>query len=124
LAVSIAKKAAALARMPSVPVAIDLSVMAKKTQDMLNDSLDALVNMDVDLAEDVCARDDQVDLFKREVRQRVQELIETAPQNVKPLLTYMSASRNLERIADHATNIAEDVIYMVNGTIVRHAAHG
>jgi phosphate transport system protein len=94
--------------------------MSEQTQAMLRDSLDALVNLDVRQADDVCARDGEVDRMKHEIRIWSEEAMRTQPDRVPALLALLSATRNLERIADHATNIAEDVIYMAEGKIVRH----
>jgi phosphate transport system protein len=121
LAVNIARKAATLASLPPMELPFDLDGMWGKTQAMLRDSLDALVNLDVALADDVCARDDEVDRCKRAIRLKCVEMIRQDPDRTAALLALMAASRNLERIADQATNIAEDVIYMVEGKIVRHA---
>ena len=66
------------------------------------------------------ARDDEVDAMKREIRRTSEEMIRRDPEHVAAILNLMAASRNLERVADLATNIAEDVIYMVDGKIVRH----
>jgi len=87
---------------------------------MLHDSIDALVNLDARLAKDVCGRDDAVDKMKREIRVAAEGMIQQNPENTQPLMRVMAAARNLERIADCATNIAEDVIYMTEGGIVRH----
>ncbi len=120
LAVNIARKATSFAAEPSMPIAFDIAGMSEKTQAMLRDSLDALVNMDGPLAADVCRRDDEVDQIKREIRLGAEEQIRREPQNVRPLLRLLAVSRNLERIADCATNIAEDVVYMCEGRIIRH----
>jgi phosphate transport system protein len=120
LAVNIARKATSFAAEPSMPIAFDIAGMSEKTQAMLRDSLDALVNMDGPLAADVCRRDDEVDRIKREIRLGAEEQIRREPQNVRPLLRLLAVSRNLERIADCATNIAEDVVYMCEGRIIRH----
>jgi phosphate transport system protein len=120
LAVNIARKAASFAAEPSIPIAFDIAGMSAKTQAMLRDSLDALVNMDGALAADVCRRDDEVDRIKKEIRVGVEDQIRIEPQNVRPLMRLLAVSRNLERIADCATNIAEDVIYMSEGRIIRH----
>jgi len=122
LAVNIARKAVTFCSLPPITIPFDLSGMWHKVQSMLRDALDALVNFDAALAHEVCARDDDVDHMKREIRRRAEELIRVDPEKTSAMLTLMAASRNLERIADHATNIAEDVIYMVQGTIVRHGA--
>lgn len=122
LAVNIAERSEFLARQPEVDVPLDLEKMTEKTQSMLTKSLDALVNMDCDLAHQVCAADDEVDTMNRHMFQIVEDEIRAHPQRTEPLIHLLSASRHLERIADHATNIAEDVIYMVEGQIVRHRA--
>ncbi len=120
LAVNIAHKAAALADEPVLDVPFDLGAMAEKTQAMLRDSLDALVNLDPDLAAEVCARDDEVDRMKHAIRVEAEKMIEADPRRTRALMRLLAVSRNLERIADCATNIAEDVIYMAEGRIIRH----
>jgi phosphate transport system protein len=120
LAVNIAHKATALAQEEELEIPFDLPTMWSKTRAMLRDSLDAMVHADPKLAKDVCERDDEVDRIKREARTKIEELIHQDPDSAHRLLRLLAASRNLERIADCATNIAEDVIYMVNGRIIRH----
>jgi phosphate transport system protein len=120
LAVNIARKAVSFAEETEMPITFDLAGMWNKTQLMLRDSIDALINMDSALAADVCRRDDEVDQIKREIRVGVEEQIRREPEHVRPLMRLLAASRNLERIADCATNIAEDVIYMSEGRIIRH----
>ncbi len=120
LAVNLSHKAAALSQQPAPDVPIDLAAMWEKTQGMLRDSINALVDLDAELANDVCGRDDEVDQMKHDFRVRLEGEIQRRPDQVRPLMRLLAASRNLERIADCATNIAEDVIYMVEGRIVRH----
>ena len=120
LAVNIAERAAYLATHEMPKVLIDLPGMAARGQAMLRDSLQALVNLDVRLARQVCEADDEVDDLNRQIYDRVQEEIRNCPENLGPLIHLLSVSRHIERIADLATNIAEDVIYMVEGEIVRH----
>ena len=120
LAVNIANKARTLAASSPVTIPFDLTGMSQKTQAMLRDSIDALVNLDTKLADDVCGRDDEVDRMKRDIRRRGEEMIAADPAQTKILMRLLAASRNLERIADLTTNIAEDVIYLVDGKIVRH----
>lgn len=120
LAVNIARKGRALADVPAFTIPFDLGGMSEKVEAMLHDSLDALVNLDANLANDVCSRDDAVDAMKREIRVGAEEMIRKNPDDTPPLMRVMAAARNLERIADCATNIAEDVIYMIEGKIVRH----
>jgi phosphate transport system protein len=87
---------------------------------MLRESLNALVNMDSDLARRVRLADDEVDKLKGEARETFLDAIQKSPDQARLLLAMFGAARNLERAADLASNIAEDVIYMVEGTIVRH----
>jgi phosphate transport system protein len=120
LAVNIARKAASFAEETQMPMPFDIAGMWDKTQSMLRDSIDAMIHMDGALAVAVCRRDDEVDQIKREIRVGVEEQIRREPENVRPLMRLLAVSRNLERIADCATNIAEDVIYMSDGRIIRH----
>lgn len=120
LAVNIAHKAAAFARQPPLEIPFDIAGMWRKTQAMLRDSLDALVNVDASLAHAVCKRDDEIDQLKHDFRVLAETMISREPQQAASLLRILAVTRNLERIADCATNIAEDVIYMVEGRIVRH----
>jgi len=120
MAVNIARKAAALAVEAAVEIPADFADMGEQTQAMLRKSLDALVQMDAALARDVCACDDEVDQLKRTIRGRIEEQIRDDPERIDSMLRLLSVSRNLERIADCAVNIAEDVIYMIEGDIIRH----
>lgn len=122
LAVNIAERAKFLAGRDVLDVPFDFMGMADKTRAMLKKSLDALVNMDPRMARDVCAADDEVDALNREMYGRIQKSMQQHPDRIDGLIHYLGVSRYLERIADHATNIAEDVIYMVDGDIVRHRA--
>lgn len=124
LAANIAAKAASLAAKPPGDMPFDLSGMWVKTRDLLSDSLNALVNQDAALAHSVRERDQEIDRMKHEIRQRAEQLMQTHPDRVPPILKLLAVSRNLERIADHATNVAEDAIYLVEGRIVRHGANG
>ena len=89
---------------------------------MLRKSLDALVHIDANLAKRVIALDDDVDAINRQMYEQVKEGIRQHPESLDALIHLLSVSRHLERIADHTTNIAEDVIYMIDGEIVRHKA--
>ena len=122
LAVNVARKAAALAAGPPIETRFDLPAMWEKTRLMLRDSLDAFVNRDAALAESVCARDDEVDRMKHEIRRQAESMMRTQPDRLQWFLRLLAVTRNLERIADHATNIAEDVIYLIDGRIVRHGS--
>jgi len=120
LAVNIAERAAFLATQTKIIYPLELDEMVQKTQSMLKRSLDALVNVDAGLAREVCADDDQVDAINRTMYNKVQDGIRAHPDQIEALIHFLSISRHLERIADHATNIGEDVIYMIEGEIVRH----
>ena len=120
-AVNISHKAAALAVEPDMQYPVDVATMWSKVQRMLRESLDAMVKGDVDLAREVCLRDEEVNQMKRGARLKIEELVSQDPQANRRLLRLMAACRNLERIADLATNIAEDVIYLVEGRIMRHS---
>jgi len=122
LAVNIAEQAFFLAAHEKVDIPFDFAGMSEKAQRMLTMSLDALVRMDSALARTVCALDDEVDAMHRDMYGQVQDGIRRRPEQLESLTHLISVSRCLERIADHATNIAEDVIYMLEGEIVRHKA--
>jgi phosphate transport system protein len=120
LAVNIAERAAFIATVPKVNVFFDFLTMAQKAQDMLKKSLDALVQLNTKMARQVCAADDEVDAINRQMYHLFKDAVRKNPNQIESLVHLLSASRHLERIADHATNIAEDVIYMIDGQIVRH----
>jgi phosphate transport system protein len=120
LAEDIAERALQLAHPPYIPIPDKLQRMTDLTTAMVRQSLDAFVNLDVRLARLVCRFDDEVDRYNHEIIEDLIRLIQGSPELVQPGLSLFSATRHLERIADHATNIAEDVIYLVEGEIVRH----
>ncbi|AQT69528.1 PhoU-like phosphate uptake regulator [Anaerohalosphaera lusitana] len=120
LTVNIAERSQFLANQPQVPIPFDFESMTEKTQAMLRKSVDALVKMDCQIAHEVCMSDDKVDAINRQMYDQVKKEIVKHPDWVEQLIHLLSISRHLERIADHTTNIAEDVIYMVEGKIVRH----
>lgn len=122
LAVNIAERAAFLSGRPKVDISFDFPEMAQQARSMLKRSLDALVNLDSELAHKVCVDDDTIDTMNRQMYLKIQDAILKNPEQISSFVHLLSASRHFERIADHATNIAEDVIYMVDGQIVRHRA--
>lgn len=122
LAVNIAERAIYLCKAEPVPVPFDFDSMAEKASQMLKKSLDALLNSDSKSASEVCAADDEVDAINRDMYEQVKNAIREHPEHLDSLIHLLSVSRHLERIADHATNIAEDVIYLVEGRIARHAS--
>ncbi|RKX23277.1 MAG: phosphate transport system regulatory protein PhoU [Candidatus Zixiibacteriota bacterium] len=121
LATNIAQRTGDLIKHRSVGVPFDLDGMLVKTTAMVKGSADALVARDSVLAWKVCEDDDEVDRIHHDAYIKVQDEICARPDLVDYYVNLLSVSRNLERIADHATNIAEDVIYMVEGEIVRHS---
>lgn len=120
LAVNIAQRAISLSSLRPVEPPFDYDTMAKKTRAMLRRALDSLIDMDVQGAYEVCRLDDEIDEMNRDMYGKVFDSIRKDVTNLEALILYQSASRHLERIADYATNIAEDVIYMIEGDIVRH----
>jgi len=122
LAVNIAERAMFLATRERPDIPLDLPLMAEKTKAMMKKSLDSLMKQDAKLAHEVLETDDEIDAMNREMYARIQEAIRRKPEQLESLIHLLSCSRHLERIADHATNIAEDVIYMIDGVIVRHHA--
>ena len=120
LAVNIAERAEFLAEHEKVDIPFDFAGMTEKAQAMLKKSLDALVRMDAKLAREVCASDDEVDDINRQMYDKVKNGIRQNPADMDSLIHLLGVSRHLERIADHATNIAEDVLYMLEGEITRH----
>jgi phosphate transport system protein len=120
LAVNIARKAITVAGYSDLDIPFDLVGMWGRCQGMLRDSIDAMVNRDAPLAARICARDGEVNRQKHQIRRQAEELLRTEPDRVPAWLALLGVARNLERIADHAVNIAEDVIYLVEGRIVRH----
>ena len=122
LAVHIAERAMALCDQPPLDVSFPLGEMANKAQAMLKKILDAFVNLSAGAAREVCAADREIDAINRIIFQQVKQEVMRDPARFEPLLQVMHIARHLERIADHATNIAEDLIYMIEGRIVRHTA--
>jgi phosphate transport system protein len=119
-AVNVAQSVQVLNHEPPLKPYIDLPRMAKLVQQMVRDSLDSLVQRNAGLALDVCQRDDDVDgLYKQLFRELLTFMIED-PRTVTRALHLLLIARNFERIADHATNVAEDVIYYVEGRDIRH----
>jgi phosphate transport system protein len=120
LAANIADRAILLSTSPNFIYDSNLTTMCDKAVLMLHRCLDALFKMDAATARAVCTSDDEVDALHREMVEIVKKGIVENNRNVAENLLLFSVSKNLERIADHATNIAEDVIYLINGDIVRH----
>ena len=120
LAKNIAKRVSQLAAGKPYELPPEIRVMAMQAQDMVKQCLDAVVNGDPTLARQVREEDDAVDAARQRIQRRVMQAIKDDPEDVESLLRINSVSKHIERIADMATNIAEDVVYMVEGDIVRH----
>jgi len=119
-AVNIAQRIKIIARRKRLDIPFNYSLMAEKAAYMLKRSLDALVNMDDHLAVEVCGLDDEVDKMQSQAYDVVKRAISKYPNRLSYLINLLLISRHLERIADHATNIAEEVVYLVQGEIIRH----
>ena len=120
LAVNIAESATRLLRSSRHLPRVDLALMAERTNQMLRSALDALVRRDVALARTVLQSDDDVDALRDEIFHELMLAMARDPAGIEGSVALMFIARNLERIADHATNIAEDVIFWVEGVDVRH----
>ncbi len=119
-AVNIAHRAEELGREPLLKPLVDIPRMADHAQNMIHDSLDAFVYRKPDLAREVIKRDEQVDLLNRQLHRELTSFMIEDPHTITRCLNLMSVAHNLERIADHATNIAEDIVYLYEGRDIRH----
>lgn len=120
LALNLAERTEDLAKHPEVAVPAELETMVERALEMLRDAHGAFVRVDEELADNVQKRDDEVDDLNREVIAGIVARMEREPQHAEGLLHVFSASRIIERIADHATNVAENVVYLSCGQITRH----
>lgn len=117
---SIAERAIFLAAHDPIDVDLDFAGMVDTVRRMVAQSLDALVNADPELARSVCLQDDAVDDLHRSMFDVLQKLMTRDPATIERAVSVLSVSRNLERIADSATNVAEDIVFMVEGDVIRH----
>jgi phosphate transport system protein len=122
LAVNIVERSLSLIHEPLLKPLIDIPLMADRVQAMIRKSLDAFVKRDADLARTVLVSDDAVDELRDAVYEELVSYMERDPKTVRQAVNLMFVARNLERLADHATNIAEDVLFLVQGVDVRHHA--
>jgi phosphate transport system protein len=122
LAVDICERAVELNEEPPLKPYIDIPRMAEAAQKMLKDSLDSFVAKDADLAVNVCAADDFVDNLNQQIFNELLLYMLKDPKNIARAVRLTYITKYLERIADHATNIAEMVVYMVKGKVIRHTA--
>ena len=122
LAVNIVERSLSLIRQPPVKPLIDIPQMARLTESMVHRSLDSFVKRDGELAREVLLSDDAVDDLRDVIYQELVAFMQNDPSTISRALDLLFVARNLERIADHATNIAEDVLFLVKGVDVRHHA--
>ena len=122
LAVNIAERAIYLSSREVLGVTLNLPEMIADVMAMLRGSLDALTQKNTELARRIIAMDDKVDEANRKIYKALQQVMHENPDSIKRAVHLLSASRHLERIADLATNICEDVVYMVEGEVIRHQA--
>lgn len=120
IAADIAKNGMAANRAAKPRVPLDLHQMAWLVKSGVRKSLDALINLDAYLAREIIRGDDEINAMKTEMKTEILTALERDPEHAEALITLLAISNRLERIGDHATNIAEDVIYMVEAEIVRH----
>jgi phosphate transport system protein len=120
LSVDIAKHAIKIVQSDVVSHAFDFSELFFRVRGMLKSSLDSLIRMDASIANKVLEEDDRVDELNHTFCEQVLESMKKDPGQAHALVQFMHVSKRLERIGDHATNMAEDVIYLVTGEIVRH----
>src|SRR5205823_12375615 len=119
-AVNIAQRVAEVLDLPPAELPADVPLMSSIASRMIRQSLDAFVRGDADLAQNVLVMDNEVDRMKREIEQSMLSKMHDSPQFTRQALDVLLIARNLERIGDHATNIAEDVIFWVRGADGRH----
>jgi len=122
LAVNIVERALSLINEPLIKPLIDIPAMANRVQSMIRKSLDSFVKRDAELARTVLVSDDSVDELRDAIYEELISHMERDPKEVRQGINLMFIARNLERLADHATNIAEDVLFLVEGVDVRHHA--
>jgi phosphate transport system protein len=120
LAVNIAEREIIISKKRETGLVPGLEEMSEKAQIMLRKSLEALINMDAKIARDILLMDDDLDELNSRIYDRVKEAIREKPEHLTTMVQYLTIARNLERMGDQTTNICEDVIYMVDGEIVRH----
>jgi phosphate transport system protein len=120
LAVSIAERSIGIAAHGAFKMPSRLSQMTEESLSMLHDSIDAFVEENSGAAREICQRDDVVDKLNSELIEEVVNVMKKQTELVEPCLHLFSVIRHVERVADHATNIAEDVVYLVEASIIRH----
>jgi len=122
-ATTIARRAVELNHEPQLKAPVDISRMAKIALQMLKDSLDSFVNKQPEKARELVPRDKEVDALNRQLHRELSEIMALDPSTVSRCLNLMTVSKSLERVADHATNIAQEVVYLCEARDIRHEAH-
>ena len=122
-AVNVAERVGVTAKREQLDFYFDYATMGEKVQAMLKRSLDAFIHLDYDMAFKVVLMDDEVDKIKDEAYNQIKKAISQNPDKIGYLINLFLISRHLERLADHTTNIAEQVVYLVEGDIIRHAPY-
>ena len=120
LTVNIAERTLLLLRLPPLKPLLDIPAMARLAQGMVKDGIDAFVQEDARLARSVCERDDEVDQLNEQLFRELLTYTIADPGTIPRAIELILIGRNLERIADHATNISEDVIYILRGEVIKH----
>ena len=120
LAVSIVQRALPIISLPAIKPEVPIARMASNVEGMVEKAISAFVGRDAELAREVLAADDEVDAMRNAIYEELTDRMEADSSQVRRALAYLFVARNLERIADHATNIAEDVIFLARGIDVRH----
>lgn len=121
-AVNIAQRVMSMIELAAVDLPVDIPAMAGRVRAMVRDALRSFIEGDTDLAKHVLEADDEVDRMKREAFAELSRCMQNRPETAMQALDALSIAGNLERVADHATNVAEDVIFWVRGADVRHGA--
>jgi phosphate transport system protein len=122
LAVNIVERALSLIAQPPVKPLVDIPRMARLAETMVRESLDSFVKRDAELARNVLVSDDDVDNLRDTIYSELVSFMQKDPSTISRALDLIFVARNLERIADHATNIAEDALFLIQGVDVRHHA--
>jgi len=122
LALNIVERSLSLMRQPNLPMNIDLTKLSSLVETMVLKCLEAFVGRDAQIAREILDADDKIDQLRNDMQRDLIELMKRDTEYVQRALDHMFIARSLERIADHATNIAEDIIFLVQGINVRHQA--
>ncbi len=124
LAADIAKNGIHINESPKPKIPLDLHQMNYLVKAIVRKALDSLINIDAYLAREVIRDDDEINAMKAEMKEEIVQALKREPEHAESLITLLAITHRLERIGDHASNIAEDVVYMVDAEIVRHQSNG